>query len=113
MVRPAWASFGLLAGVTRAYMYGRKIYGLCISSQLLETATHSREMRLAVYGKAAVQDFSNEPRLASGRDGRKPRLKCRPTAWGVQDKLGSSAAQMSGVAVSRIDGSRIYTGLVL
>ena len=32
--------------------------------------------------------------------------------WGVRDKLGSSAAQMSGAAVSRTGGSRIYTGPV-
>ena len=36
-----------------------------------------------------------------------------PTAWEVRDKLGSSAAQMSGAAVSHTGGSRIYTGPVL
>ena len=38
----------------RASMYGRRIYGLCISAQLLVTEALSRETRLAAPGKAAV-----------------------------------------------------------
>ena len=38
----------------RAYMYGRRIYRLCISAQLLETAALRWETRLAAPGKAAV-----------------------------------------------------------
>ena len=94
-------------------MYGRRIYGLCISAQLLETGALRREPRLAAPGNPRFTGFSIEPRLASPRDWTKPRLKCGPTAWGVRDKLGSSAAQMSGAAVSRTGGSRIYTGPVL
>ena len=63
--------------------------------------------------KPWFSDFSIEPRLASARDGRKPRLKCKPTAWGVRDKLGSGAVRMSGAAVSRTGGFHIYTGPVL
>ena len=55
---------------------------------------------LRFLAKPRFTDFSIEPRLASARDGTKPRLKCGPTAWGVRDKLGSSAAQMSKAAVS-------------
>ena len=68
---------------------------------------------LRLLAKPWFTDFSTEPWLASARDGTKPRLKCGPTAWGVQDKLGSSAAQMSGAAFSRTGGSCIYTGPVL
>ena len=35
-------------------MYGRKIYSLCISAQLLETAALRRETRLAAPDKAPV-----------------------------------------------------------
>ena len=35
-------------------MYGRKIYGLCLSDQLLETAAFRRETRFAAPDKAAV-----------------------------------------------------------
>ena len=70
------------------------------------------ERGLRLLAKPRFTDFSIEPRLAFVHDGTKPRLKCRPTAWGVGDKLGSSAAQMSGAAVSRICGARIYTGPV-
>ena len=77
-------------------------------------ARHSdRKRGLRLLAKPRFTVFSIEPRLASVRDGAKPRLKCGPTAWGVRDKLGSSAAQMSGAAVSRTGGSRIYTGPVL
>ena len=68
---------------------------------------------LRLLAKPRFTDFSIEPRLASARDGTKPRLKGGPTAWGVRDKLGSSAAQMCGAAVSRTGGSRKYTGPVL
>ena len=79
-------------------------------AQLPETAEHGREVQLIV--KPRFTDFSIEPRLASAREGSKLRFKCRPTAWGVWDKLGSSAVQMSGAVVSRIGGSRIYMGPV-
>ena len=94
-------------------IYGRKIYCLCISAQLLEPRLTAAKRGLQLMVKPRFTNFSIEPRFASARDGRKPRLKCGPTAWGVRDKLGSSAAQMSGAAVSRIGGSRIYTGPVL
>ena len=55
--------------------------------------------------KPQFTDLWIGPRLASAHDGREPLFKCRPTAWGVQDKLGSSAVQMSGAAVSRIGGT--------
>ena len=41
----------------RPYMYGRMIYGSCISAQLLETAALRRETGLAAPGKAAVHWF--------------------------------------------------------
>ena len=70
---------------------------------------------LWLLAKPRFTDFSIEPRLSSAHDGTKPQLKRGPTAWGVWDKLGFSAAQRSGAAVSRTGGSRIYiyTGLAL
>ena len=86
----------------------------CVSRPSCLKPRHSDGKRgLRLPAKPRFTDFSIEPRLASARDGTKPRLKCGPTAWGVRDKLGSSAVQMSGAAVSRTGGSRIYTGPVL
>ena len=86
----------------------------CVSRPSYLKPRHSDGKRsLRLLTKLRFTDFSIEPRLASARDGTKLRLKCGPTAWGVRDKLGSSAAQRSGAAVSRTGGSRIYTGPVL
>ena len=86
----------------------------CVSRPSCLKPRHSDGKRgLRLLAKPWFTDFSIEPRLASAHDGTKPRLKCGPTALGVRDKLGSSAAQMSGAAVSRTGGSRIYTGPVL
>ena len=85
----------------------------CVSWPSCLKSWHSGKRGLRLVAKPRFTDFSIESRLASARDGTKPRLKCGPTAWGVRDKLGSSAAQMSGAAVSRTGGSRIYTGPVL
>ena len=86
----------------------------CASRPSCLKPRHSDGKRgLCLLAEPRFTDFSIEPRLASPRDGSKPWLKCGPTAWGVRDKLGSSAAQMSGAGVSRTGGSRIYTGPVL
>ena len=62
-------------------MYGRRIYGLCISAQLLETMALRRETRLAAPGNPRFTDFSIEPRLASAAIGQ---------------SRGSSAGQLRG-----------------
>ena len=86
----------------------------CVSrASCLKLSHTDGKCGLRLLAKPRFTDFSIEPRLASARDGTKPRLKCGPTAWGVRDKFGSSAAQMSGAAVSRTGGSRIYTGPVI
>ena len=86
----------------------------CVSWPSCLKPQHSdRKRGLWLLAKPRFTDFSIELRLVSARDGTKPWLKCGPTAWGVRDKLGSSAAQMSGAVVSRTGRSRIYTGPVL
>ena len=86
----------------------------CVSRPSCLKPRHSdRKRGLRLLAKPWSTDFLIEPRLASARNGTKPRLKCGSTARGMRDKLGSSAAQMSGAAVSRTGGSRIYTGPVL
>ena len=85
----------------------------CVSRPSCLKPRHSDgKCGLRLLAKPRFTHFSIEPRLASARDGICP-IKCGPTTWGVRDKLGSSAAQMSGAAVSRTGGSRIYTGPVL
>ena len=94
-------------------MYGRRIYGLCISAQLLETAALRRETWLAAPDKAAGHSLLDWTAACVCSRWDKAAAQVRANSWGVRDKLGPSAAQMSGAAVSRIGGSRIYTGPVL
>ena len=68
----------------------------CVSRPSCLKPQHSDGKRgLRLLAKPRFTDFSIELRLASAGDGAKPWLKCGPTAWGVRDKLGFSAAQMS------------------
>ena len=45
-------------------MYGRKIYGLCMSAQLLETAAHRGKQGSQLIVKPRSTDFSIVPRLS-------------------------------------------------
>ena len=86
----------------------------CASRPSCLKPRHSEGKRgLQLLAKLRFTDFSIKQRLASAHDGTKPLLKCGPTVRAVRDKLGSSAAQLSGAAVSCTGGSRIYTGPVL
>ena len=98
-------------------MYGRRIYGLCISAQLLETAALRRETRLAAPGKAAVHWLLDW--TAACVCPRKKRLTLfadrylqifnenalRSMAWGLTDYhyndviTGTMASQITGVSI--------------